>query len=194
MLLRAPGWDVMRNFFRTLVPEQFDANIVVHSDGSYGYAYAGVLVFASALPLPGRGSMDARLEGQLKSAATQLRNEGFRKAEYLGSGRYSVALEGVGARGETSFFPSRETKLFSIRAHSDGAIEIAFRPDAAAQCQLAGADAAIDGRLSVILDRGVKVLSHNGKHRLATHGLPGGYEWTIKSPGADPFIIVQPAR
>ncbi len=39
----------MRNFFRTLAPEQFDAQVTVHADGSYAYTYDGVLIFVPAL-------------------------------------------------------------------------------------------------------------------------------------------------
>jgi hypothetical protein len=39
----------MHNFSRTLTPEQFDAKVVIHADGSYAYSYDGVLIFVPAL-------------------------------------------------------------------------------------------------------------------------------------------------
>ena len=39
----------MHNFFRTLAPERFDANVVIHADGSYSYSYQGILIFVPAL-------------------------------------------------------------------------------------------------------------------------------------------------
>jgi len=55
----------MRNFFRTLAPEKFDAKIEIHADGSYSYSFDGVLVFVPALIQASRGELDARTEAQL---------------------------------------------------------------------------------------------------------------------------------
>ena len=70
----------MRNFFRTLAPEQFDATVSIRADGSYTYSYDGILIFVPALIQDSRaGRLDAHMEAQLKEAASQLRQEGFRK-------------------------------------------------------------------------------------------------------------------
>jgi hypothetical protein len=185
----------MRDFFRTLAPEKFDANIAIHADGSYSYSFDGVLIFVPALIQASRVGLDAQTEAQLKKAAEQLKSEGFQNAKYLGRGRYSAVLERTGANGKASFFPSREMKVFSIRPKSDGSIVVgAFRHDPTAPCQLAGTEAEIDGALVVTVDRGVEVLSHNAQAQSATGGVFSGYTWSIKSPDADPFIIVRPAR
>jgi hypothetical protein len=185
----------MLNFFRTLAPEQFDAKVEIHSDGTYAYSYDGILIFVPALIRAERGALDARMETQLKEAALQLRREGFQRAEYLGSGRYAVLLEQSRSNGEPSYFPSREMRVFSIKPRPDGAITIdGSRPDATAPCQLTGTNAELDGTLIVTLDKGVEVLKHNAQHTRPIHGLFGGYQWRIKSPDADPFIIVLPAR
>ena len=53
----------MHDFFRTLAPEQFDAQVTVHADGSYTYSYEGVLIFVPALIQACRaGFLDAHLE------------------------------------------------------------------------------------------------------------------------------------
>ncbi len=183
----------MRNFFRTLAPEQFDAKVEIHADGSYTYSYDGVLIFVPALIQAERGCPDAHMEAQLDDATVQLRHEGFRKADYLGRGRYAVIMERSRAKGESSFFPSREMKVFSIRPQPDGAIAIGgSRPNATAPCQLTGTDAQIDGTLIVALHRGVAVLKHNAQSKLSADGLFAGYQWRIKSPDTDPFMIVRP--
>ncbi len=186
----------MHDFFRTLAPEQFDAQVTVHADGSYAYSYDGVLIFVPALIQVCRaGFLDAHLEAQLKGAASQLLQEGFRSADYLGRGRYAVVLERSRAKGESSFFPSHEMKVFSIRPQPDGTILIGgSRPGATAPCQLVGTDAEIDGRLTVTLEKGIKVLGHNAQTKLSTLDHFGGYQWRIKSPDADPFIIVRPIQ
>lgn len=184
----------MRNFFRTLAPEQFDARVEIHADGTYNYSYDGVLIFVPALIQAERGGLDAHMEAQLAEAAAQLLDEGFRKAAYLGRGRYAVFLERSRAKGESSFFPSHEMKVFSIRPQPNGDIAIGgSRPGATAPCQLTGTDAQIDGALVVALDKSLNVLKHNASSKLSTRGRFDEYQWRIKSPDADPYMIVQPS-
>ena len=185
----------MHNFFRTLAPELFDAKIEIHADGTYAYSYDGILIFVPALIQAERGTLDAGTEAQLKEAAVQLRQEGFQRADYLGGGRYAVLLQRSRPKGEPSYFPSREMNVFSIRPRPDGAIAIGgSRPDASAPCQLTGTNAKIDGTLVVMLDRGVHVREHNAQSKRSIHDLFDGYRWRIKSPDADPFMIVQPVQ
>jgi len=186
----------MRDFFRTLAPEQFDANVSVHTDGSYTYSYDGNLIFVPALiQLSRAGYLEAHFEAQLKNAAAQLIQEGFQSAEYRGGGRYLVVLERSRARGQPSYFPSREMRVFSIRPQSDGSIVISgSRPDASTPCQLIGTDAEIDGKLAVRLEGEVEVLKHNAHIAPSSPAGFGAYHWRIRSPDADPFIIVRPAR
>jgi hypothetical protein len=184
----------MHNFFRTLAPEKFDANVVIHVDGSYAYSYDGVLIFVPALLQACRaGFLDAHMEARLKVAAGQLHQEGFQHADYLGRGRYAVILEQAAAKGQPSYFPSREMTVFSVRPRLDGTIIIiGCRPDATAPCQLTGTDAEIDGRLIVTLEHGINVVSHNAQSRMSIADPLSGYEWRIKSPDDDAFMIVQP--
>ncbi|WP_148043009.1 hypothetical protein [Methylocystis hirsuta] len=132
------------------------------------------------------------MEAQLKGAASQLLEEGFRSADYLGRGRYAAVLERSRAKGESSYFPSHEMKVFSIRPQPDGAILIGgSRPGATAPCQLVGTDAEIDGRLTVTLGKGIKVLGHNAQIKLSNLDHFGGRQWRIRSPDSYPFMIVQ---
>ena len=135
------------------------------------------------------------MEARLKELAEQLCHEGFRTADYLGSGRYLVHLERTRSKGESSFFPSREMKVFSIRPQPGGAIAIGgSRPDATAPCQLTGTTAEIDGKLIVMLEKGVGVLKHNAQSKHSDYGRFDEYQWRIKSPDDDPVMIVQPER
>ena len=89
-----------RNFFWTLAPERFDANVAIHANGSYDYSYDGILIFVPALIRAYRaGRLEPRIEERLQDAAAQLRQEGFRSADYLGRGRYAVILARARAKG-----------------------------------------------------------------------------------------------
>lgn len=106
----------MRYFFRTLVPEKFDARVDVQADGSYAYSYSGTLVFVPAVIRAFTVGLNARLDAQLARAVAQLEQEGFRNVTYLGGARYSVTLERACPRGSPSFLHSREMSVFSIRS------------------------------------------------------------------------------
>lgn len=121
--------------------------------------------------------------------------EGFRRAEYLGDGRYAVIFEGTRTKEEPLFFLSREMPVFSITPKPDGTIEIgAFHSDAIAQRKFTESGARINGTLNVTVERGVKVLKHNAQTIAPAPGHCGVYNGWIKSPDADPFIIVQPVQ
>lgn len=186
----------MRDFFRTLAPERFDANVAIHSDGSYAYSYKGILIFVPALIRACRaGFLETQMETQLKNAASQLLNEGFSQAAYVGRGRYDVTLARAVVDRWTSYFPSHEMPLFTIRPrHDDAILVVGSRPDGTAPCQLIGTDAEIDGRLIVTLDHGIEVVSHNAQSQLPSRGQHNRYQWRIKSPDADPFMIAQLPR
>ena len=185
----------MHNFSRTLTPEQFVAKVAIHADGSYTYSYDGVLIFVPALAQVGDAGFCARCEGQLRKLTAQLLKEGFCKAEYQEGGRYAVIFEGAHAKGEPLSFLSRETPVFSITPQLDGAIEIgAFHSDAVAQRRFTESGAKINGALNVEVDIGVKVLRHNAPTKPSINGSFAGYNWQIKSPDADPFMIVRPAQ
>ncbi len=182
----------MRNFFRTLSPEKFDAKVAVHGDGVYAYSYNGTLIFVPALVRAFRVGLSARLNAQLARAVGQLGQEGFQNVAYLGQGRYSVMLQRACSRGAPSFFPSREMSVFSIKPQCDGLIVIAASPyDPAAPYQLAGTDAEIDGTLIVMADRGVVVIQHNAPANETTSYPACYFRWRIKSPYDNPHIVLR---
>jgi hypothetical protein len=159
------------------------------------YALFGVKIFPEIAIGKTITELCAPCERQLGKLAAQLRKEGFRKAEYRGGGRYAVIFEGVRAKGEPLSFLSRETPVFSITPQLDGAIEIgAFHSDALPQRRFTESGAKINGALNVEVDIGVKVLRHNAPTKPSINGSFAGYNWQIKSPDADPFMIVRPAQ
>ncbi len=183
----------MHNFFRTLAPEKFDAKIEIHDDGSYRYSYRGTLIFVPALIRAFRVGLSPRLDAQLAKAVVHLEEEGFRDVAYLGQGRYSLLLERACSRGTQSFFPSREMSVISIKPQLDGLIVVAASPyDPAAPYQLGGTDAEIDGTLVVLVDSRVEVVQHNGSESHMKSETVS-FRWVIKSPYANPRIVLRPS-
>lgn len=57
----------MRNFFRTLAPEQFDATVSIRANGSYSYSYHGTLIIVPTLMQASHaGFLDPDLDTRLK--------------------------------------------------------------------------------------------------------------------------------
>jgi hypothetical protein len=84
------------------------------------------------------------------------------------------------------------TKTISIVPQNDGTIVIsAFKLDKKFIDELNSIGSKIDGTLSVTLDSGVKVISHNASSEPSLFGLLGSYKWQIKSPDVLPRMVIK---
>lgn len=177
------------------LPEKFDAKVSVNKDGSYVFVYDGILTFALALAAASKGELSAKDEAELQRETEKMKKEpGFKRAEYLGKGRYKVLFEKVGRSGEPYHFLSKETKLFSVIPQGDGSLLISGIKLTQKDIQeLNSIGAVVDGTLSVSLERGIKVVKHNAPSVPKLFGTFGSFQWQIKSPNdPTPEMIVRP--
>jgi hypothetical protein len=176
------------------IPENFDAKVTINKDGSYAFTYDGTLTFALALAAAKEGALSAHDENEIQKEAIKMRQEpGFKKVDYQGKGRFRVVVERFAKQGEPLYFVSRELQIFAIVPQPDRTIKVsAVRPKADDLKQLNEIGAKIGGTLSVSVANGVRVLKHNAESEPSFFGLFGSYKWQIKSPAADPVILVQP--
>lgn len=177
------------------IPEQFDAKVAINKDGSYEFTYDGTLAYALALESAKKGSLSASDEAELQREADKIRQElGFKKVDYLGKGRYKVFFQRSCKPGEPLYFISRELKIVSVLRQPDGTIVVAgTRPSKQELEDLNSVGAKIDGTLSVSVASGATVVRHNAQSEPFLWGLIGTYKWEIKSPGAEPVIVVRPS-
>jgi len=177
------------------IPENFEAKVTINKDGSYTFTYDGTLTFALALAAAKKGGLSPRDEAEFQKAATELRKDrGFKKADYLGKGRYKVLVETSGKPGEPYYFIAKELRLFAVLPQNDRTILVTgIRPKPKELSELNAIGARIEGTLSVSAANGVKVLKHNAESTPTLLGLLGAYTWKIKSPAAEPMILLQPA-
>ena len=171
------------------LPEDFEVTISVKQDGSYTFQYDGNLVFVMALSAKKEGKLTKEDEKSLKEQEKKLlESPGFKKAKYIGNARYKVLVEQSGKPGVDYYFISKEMSIFSIKGQSDGSVEIKALQMSAKDLEgLKSVNVTIAGTLSVLLDKGVKVIEHN-----ADKASPGLYQWRIKNPEKAPFIIIKP--
>ena len=176
------------------IPENFDAKVTINKDGSYAFTYDGTLTFGLALAAAKEGALSAHDENEIQKEAIKMRQEpGFKKVDYQGKGRFRVVVERFAKQGEPLYFVSRELQIFAIVPQPDRTIKVSgVRPKAEDLKQLNEIGANIGGTLSVSVANGVRVLKHNAESEPSFFGLFGSYKWQIKSPAADPIIIVQP--
>jgi hypothetical protein len=175
------------------IPENFDTRVSMNKDGSYVFDYDGLLGYVPAIQAASMGAPDARLDGELKKAADELRREpGFRKVDYVGKGRFRVSFEKAGKPGEAFHFLSKDLDFFSVLPQPDHTIRVeGTRPKADVMQQLQQIGAHPDGTLSVSVPYSTKVLNHNANSEPMFFGLIGSYKWNIKSPAAGPAMVVQ---
>jgi hypothetical protein len=87
-----------------------------------------------------------------------------------------------------------ELKFFAILPQADRTVTVtAVRPSREDMAQLNSIGAKIEGTLSVSVANGVQVVRHSAESEPMFFGLIGAYKWQIKSPSADPVIVVKPA-
>ena len=157
--------------------------------------YDGILTYGPALAAAQKGALSAKDEAELQKEGGKLRGQpGFKKVDYLGKGRYKVLFEKAGNRGGRFYFLSEELKFFAVHPQPDGTITVtAVRPGQKGIQELNSIGAKIEGTLSVSVANGVQVVRHNAESEPMFFGLFGAYKWQIKSPSADPVIVVKPA-
>lgn len=181
--------------FGCWIPENFEAKVAINKDGSYTFTYDGTLTFGLALAAAKEGALGAGDEAELQKEATKIRQEpGFKKVDYQGKGRYKVFVEKTGKPGEPLYFVSQEFKLFAVLPNNkDHTVTVTgIRPSEKDIQQLNSIGAKIDGTLSVSVANGVKVVKQNAQVEPSLFGLMGAYRWQIKSPDANPVIVLQP--
>jgi len=175
------------------IPENFDVKVEINKDGSYTFTYDGTLTYALALAAAAKGELSAKDEAELTKDADELRREsGFKKVEYQGKGRYKVYAERSGKSGEPLYFISREMAFFTILPKDNHTLEVAaVRPKKADVDQLNSIGAKFEGTLSVSVPFGFKVVKENADSKPMVFGLLGSYKWQIRTPDANPEIVVQ---
>ncbi|RXK87982.1 hypothetical protein EST62_05590 [Chlorobaculum sp. 24CR] len=177
-----------------LVPENFVATVRVDRDGGYNFKYDGTMAFLPAVAESKKGKNDDKNEKELVALGQKVVKEdsSFKEYRYIGNGRYKVLAEKVGLPGESYFFMSKGSKFFSIQPGENGTIKISgFRPSAQVVSQLSSLGVKINGKLSVSVPWGAKIIKHNADQEPFFFGLFGSYIWAIDKPDADPNIIIK---
>ena len=168
-----------------LVPEKFNASIMVKSDGSYAYKYAGTAVhFMAAAAIKKQGSLTPKDEAGLAHEAEKATKiQGVKKLSYSGNGRYELDIDQDLKAGQQS----QVLKLFNYAKGNDGVYTItAAVLKSKDRDELRTLNIKVSGKAEVILPSNAKVISHNAT---STPGLLSkAYGWKIGSFDEQPSI------
>lgn len=111
------------------VPDNFETEIRITKDGSYGLTYIGVLTYAPLFGQIARGEIDAeRAKENERMFLEQLkRDEAFKQVTSLGKGRYQVRYERTGrfaGAHQMITFVSRQEPMFRVRTTEEGMLAV----------------------------------------------------------------------
>jgi hypothetical protein len=111
------------------VPDQYEAEIRLSRDGSYGITFIGILTYAPLFGQIARGQIDPEhaKENERMFLEQLKRDDAFKEVTSLGRGRYQVRYERTGrfaGSHQQVTFVSRQEPIFRIRTTEDGRVEV----------------------------------------------------------------------
>lgn len=111
------------------VPDQYEAEIRLSKDGSYGITFIGVLIYAPLYSQIVRGNIDEEhAKENDRMFYEQLKRESaFKEVAQLGKGRYRVRYEREGrfaGSHQMVTFVSRQEPIFRILTKESGDVEV----------------------------------------------------------------------
>lgn len=172
------------------IPESFEANVDIRSDGSYIFNYDGTMVFAMALVNESKGEeLSEEDEAELKTLLEEIKADPETKeARYLGNARYQVLIEKETNTGERYKF----LDLFYITPKDEGIIEISIKNIGEKEkSQLEEVGVKVEGVFSVTVADDIEIISHNATSEPTFFGLFGGYSWDVGMSDTDITMIVK---
>jgi len=111
------------------IPDQYEAEIRLSKDGSYGVTFIGILNYAPLYGQIARGKIDEEhaKENDRMMFEQLKRDNGFKEVTPLGKGRYRVKYERTGrfaGSHQMVTFVSRQEPIFRILTTETGNIEV----------------------------------------------------------------------
>ncbi len=176
-----------------MFPEEFESEVTINQDGTFVFAYDGVLTFVIARAEEvKKGGLSPQAEKKIKELEEEIKKDaGFKKVDYIGHSQFKVLYQKEGSLDKPFYFVSREIDLFTITPKDGGLVELkgmALREKDIRE--LESINLTIDGELTVNTDG--EVIEHNANSTPSLFGLMGGYSWEIKSlSDPQPSIIIK---
>ena len=175
------------------IPDNYEAEVWVHQDGSYEFFYNGELVYAPAVEKVLNGEFgDKDLDEMLKISDDLSKSEGFMEAEYLKGGRIRVDVIMPMLEGEDYSFMSEDLAIFTFKHNEKGHLVIkGLDLENEDLSTLRSFNIDMNGSLTVIADKGVKVASNNATKKVKDKKKGTSYIWKLDINSEQPVMVVK---
>lgn len=168
------------------VPDNFETELRVTKDGSYGITFIGVLTYAPLYGQIARGKIDDEhaKTNERMMMETLKRDDGFKQVTSLGKGRYQVRYERTGrfaGAHQQVTFVSRQEPIFRVRTTEAATVEINGSGQGRQYAkQLGEVGLKTQGLFRVVTDMEV---TENNAQFVRKSPTPGYtvYDWTIRN-------------
>lgn len=172
-----------------LVPEEFEASMNVKKDGTFVFRYHGILTHVLLRKAFIDGKVDNKNDPDIREIERELQADSrFKKASYIGDGRFQVECEVKGIASEPFHFISSDIDMFSLVPLGDNRFEFrSFQIEEKSVAEIAALRIKVNGKVHVRTD--ATIVSHNAK----SVGLLGGLSWDLtseKNPGISAVIAL----
>jgi len=176
-----------------LFPQAFKASVNINNNGSFTFAYDGILTFViSRAEKVQSGKLSPRTEKGLKELGQKLAEDpAFKKVEYQGDSNFLVSYSKKGALDKPFYFVGKDIRLFSILPKPGGLVEIkGIKLSKKDISKLEALNLKLDGELTIKTDG--EVIEQNATSTPSLFGMWGGYQWKITSlEDAQPKMLIK---
>lgn len=176
------------------IPDNYEADVFVRSDGSYEFTYHGELNYAPALEAVIKGEFDDEFREDFQEIIEDMKGEpGFKTVTDLGKGKIRVAVNIAMVKGKDYHFISKDLKIFSFDYLDNGNLSITgLTLDDDGKKAIKELKTKMEGNLTVTVEKGVKVQSHNADKKKKIDKKLTAYTWKIDIDSKVPAMIVEP--
>lgn len=175
------------------IPDNYEAEIWLHKDGSYEFFFEGELAYAPAIEKIFDGEFEAKDMDDMFEIEDDLNQaDGFMEAEYLDNGKFRVEVIMPVMPGEDYYFLSEDIPVFSFKHDEDGNLVIrgmTLDEDDLESVKSFGIN--MKGELTVLADKGVKVKSHNALMKKKEKKKGTKYFWELDADSVVPEMIIK---
>ncbi len=175
------------------IPDNYEAEVWVHKDGSYEFFYEGELHYAPAVEKIRNGEFgEEELDDMLDIEEDLFESDGFMDAEYIGDGKFRIDVVMPLMPGEDYHFISEDIVIFSFKHDEDGNLVIKgheLDEDNLAAVRSLGIK--MEGELVVRADKGVKIKSNNADQKKKDKKKRTSYIWKLNIDSPIPEMKIK---
>src|SRR4051812_4811811 len=108
------------------IPEKFNLAIKLKNDKTFSFIFGGTVANPILIEAIKNGMRKQEENDQVKSLVREFKQTGYKRADYLGKGRFDVLFESTEPLRKAFYFPNELEHLVSIVPDKKNVVEISF--------------------------------------------------------------------